>query len=189
MRAFIAFELPEETRQSLRFLQDELRQAQSPVSWVGFESLHLTLKFLGEITSEQAQAVKESLQSVARVFSPFTVELGGLGGFPSLKAASVLWVGVLQGGEPATALAYAIEKENRRLFLPKEERPFSAHVTIGRLRNKASVLLLKKLQETHWRTPGPWQAKEVVLYQSVLSAQAAKHTVLARMAFGGKAAA
>lgn len=183
MRAFIAIDLPENIRESLHLLQKKLHDPASPVSWVNASSLHITLKFLGEITQEQAQAVKQMLQSQIFSQAPFTIKLGGLGAFPSLRAPAVLWVGVSQGDEAVKSLAGIIEKESRRLSLRGEERPFSAHVTIGRLRGQAPSVFLGKLREVKWREPGAWQAEALTFYQSVLSPEGPRYSVLAEVAF------
>jgi len=98
IRSFIAIELPEEAKEGLARLKKELeRDEHKFVKWVDPRGIHLTLKFLGNIPSKQVAEITEAIEGPAQGISPFHLEIGGLGAFPSLRQARVFWVGI--GGE------------------------------------------------------------------------------------------
>ena len=184
MRAFIAIELPDEVRWALAQLQQRLAGSGADVKWVEPEHLHVTMKFLGEITEEQRRAVEAMLRQVARALSPFPLSLRALGAFPSMRSPRVIWVGVAEGKEPLVRLAEGIEREGAAAALQKEERPFAAHVTLGRVRSpRGHQALVELLEHTDWSPPPSWTADHVTLYQSVLSSSGPTYSVLAEIPF------
>ena len=180
MRAFVAIRVPEAVRRALIGLKDELASAGADVKWVGSEQLHITLKFLGEITEEQAGAVQGLLAEIGREHSPVDLQLERIGAFPSLTSPRVVWVGVGLGRDPVVEMAQALEEGSRRLGLPREERPFSAHVTLGRVRSpRGRKQLIERLREVEWQSPSAWRAESLRLYHSVLRPAGPAYTVLA----------
>ena len=139
IRAFIAIDLPDSVKSALIQIQDELKQYErSPVKWVDPESIHLTLKFLGNIDVEVAPQITESIAIAAENMYTFQLGLGELGVFPGLRAPRVIWVGI--AGEIATlsTLQKNIEHYVAPLGFPAEKRSFSQHLTLGRVRENAS---------------------------------------------------
>ena len=186
MRAFIAIALPDAVRASLAALQQALARSRADVKWVEPEHLHVTMKFLGEITEEQRWAVEAMLQQITRAIQPFPLALRELGAFPSMRSPRVVWVGIEEGKEPLMRLAEGIEREGAAAALQKEERPFAAHVTLGRVRSPRShQALVKALSDTDWPPPSPWSADHVTLYQSILSSSGPTYSVLADIPFAG----
>jgi 2'-5' RNA ligase len=180
MRAFLAIGLPDDVRQALGSLQQQLADARADVKWVAEEHLHLTLKFLDDITEEKRQAVEAALTHVAAGEAPFTSRLGTVGAFPSPRAPRVLWVSLAEGDVAAARIAAALEAETRRLGLRAEERPFSAHITLGRVRSPhRREALASRLGGLSWEPPAPWQVTALSLYQSVLGPVGPQYTVLA----------
>ena len=125
MRAFIGIALPSVVRETLSALQHELARSGADVKWVEPEHLHVTLKFLGEITEAQRQAVEGILRDIGAREPPFLLGMEGLGAFPTIEAPRVMWVGLSEGREAVIRIAQAIEEEGSRIQLPKEERPFA----------------------------------------------------------------
>ncbi|MBI4597212.1 MAG: RNA 2',3'-cyclic phosphodiesterase [Candidatus Omnitrophica bacterium] len=182
MRAFIGIGLSEEARAALTVLQQELSKSHADVKWVDAEQLHVTLKFLDEITEAQRQQVEGFLMKIAQHTSAFTMGLQELGAFPSLNDPRIIWVGVSEGKNDVIRLADAIEKESRALGLKKEEWPYSAHATIGRVRSpRGKHDFIEGLRNPHWTPPTAWQATSVTLYQSVLTSAGPTHSVLAEI--------
>ena len=139
VRAFIAIELPGSVKSALSQLQDNLQRSEhASVKWVDTGSIHLTLKFLGNIATETIPELTKVLSEAARGITPFHLELGELGVFPNLRAPRVVWVGLR--GETATlsVLQENIESALIPLGFPPENRAFSPHLTLGRVREKAS---------------------------------------------------
>ena len=187
MRAFVAVALPEAVRVALASLRDRLADSGADVKWVGTEQLHITLKFLADITPEQQAAVEALLRDLARHHLPFSMGLQEVGAFPSLVVPRVVWVGVGDGRADLIRLAEAVESGVRGLGWPAEERPFSAHVTLGRVRSpKRLGALAETLRRTTWTPPPSWRAEVIRLYQSVLSPAGPTYAVLAEIPLRGE---
>jgi len=139
VRSFIAVELPDELKQALTRLQDQLKSGgQAPVKWVDPYSIHLTLKFLGDISTDMVGKITAALEGTVRGIIPFHLEAKGLGAFPSLKRVQVVWVGI--GGEinRLSQLQQSIESGLSPLGFVPESRPFTPHLTLARLRDRAT---------------------------------------------------
>ncbi len=137
IRAFIAIELPAEVQQSLDEVMRQLRHRlqtlpKDAVRWVPAGNIHLTLKFLGEVSLANLDLLKEMLLTEAKAHPPFEFSVGGLGAFPNAKSPRVVWVGVQAPPELLT-LQGAIESKMEMLGYSREERPFSPHLTLGRV--------------------------------------------------------
>jgi 2'-5' RNA ligase len=141
IRSFIAIELPEEAKEGLARLKKELeRDEHKFVKWVDPRGIHLTLKFLGNIPSKQVAEITEAIEGAAQGISPFHLEIGGLGAFPSLKQVRVLWVGISGEVEKLSRLQQNIDSALAALRFAKEERSFVPHLTLARIRQGASPL-------------------------------------------------
>ncbi len=119
----------------------KLRQYGRDVKWVKKENLHLTLKFLGDVAPSRIQTIELNLQKIAAMYSPFSVTLRSVGGFPSLIRPKVLWIGAEDGGK-LNELYSALDTELYKSGFAKEEKPFSAHLTIGRVRESGDLTKL-----------------------------------------------
>ena len=185
MRAFIAIALPAEVREALGRLQQDLAASRADVKGVEREHLHVRLKFLGEITDAQRRDVEARLGRIAGEEAPFLLSVRDLGAFPSAAAPRVLWVGLAEGRERVQRMAEAIEHGGAALGLAKEDRPFAAHVTIGRVRSgRRRQQLARGLQDVAWQPPAPWRVTSLALYQSVLGSGGPRYTVLAELPLG-----
>jgi 2'-5' RNA ligase len=141
IRSFIAIELPEEAKEGLARLKKELeRDEHKFVKWVDPRGIHLTLKFLGNIPSKQVAEITEAIEGPAQGISPFNLEIGGLGAFPSLKQVRVFWVGISGEVEKLSRLQQNIDSALAALRFAKEERSFVPHLTLARIRQGASPL-------------------------------------------------
>ena len=182
MRAFIGISLPDEARRSLAALQQELEQSRADVKWVEPEQLHVTLKFLDEISDAQQSQIAQFLSRLAQQQPTFSIDLKAIGAFPSLNNPRILWVGVGEGTSQVIRLAGAIEEEARACSLRQEERPYSAHVTIGRVRSARHLQeLIQQLSAVSWQPPTPWQVASLTFYHSVLSSAGPAYAVLAEV--------
>ena len=141
IRAFIAIELPEEVRQQLDEIEKQVQArtgetSRRAVRWVPTANMHLTLKFLGEVSSGNIQSLARMLQAEASRHTEFQMTIGGLGAFPNMRRPRVIWVGT-EAPPELFALQKAIEAETRQLGYPAEDRPFSPHLTLGRISQNA----------------------------------------------------
>ncbi|MCM8781893.1 MAG: RNA 2',3'-cyclic phosphodiesterase [Candidatus Omnitrophica bacterium] len=179
MRTFIAIDLNDEAKAALIRLQSQLKAADADIKWVEAENIHLTLKFLGEIANQQVDLVKEVLNNTAVQFKPYEITLAGIGAFPKLDYPKVVWVGIRKGNDDTKGIANKIDDELMKLGFEKEDRKFSAHLTLGRLRGPKNIDKLKSLLKTLNFAP---QSKILVnyinLYRSTLTPQGPIYTSL-----------
>jgi len=138
IRAFIAVELPEDLKKELNEMEAQLKKTSPPVvKWVDPNSIHITLKFLGEISEDSIEELMLAIEESAQGTLPFQLEVRGLGAFPNLERPQVLWAGVKGEIEKIIQLQKSIESNTEQLGFPRESRVFSPHLTLGRVRDEA----------------------------------------------------
>ncbi len=174
IRTFIATDLPAESREALRGLQDRLRLgSRAPVKWVDPDSIHLTLKFLGGIEAGLVPRILDVIVESVRGVRPFQVELKELGAFPSLNRVRVVWVGL--GGEidKLALVQRRIEAGLVPLGFPAEGRAFSPHFTLARVREQATPDERRRLGEliaaTTFEAGGRFNVDAIHLMKSQLT--------------------
>jgi 2'-5' RNA ligase len=181
LRAFLAVSLPDEARACAAEAVERLRSAvPSDVRWVAAENQHLTLKFLGEIAEDRIDALVARAGAKLATVAPFEVALAGFGAFPSAREARVLWLGVARGSAVLAKLARKLDTAARIAGAERDRRPFAAHLTLGRLREPARV----EIERFAPPTSVTWTVAEVVLYESRLAPDGARHVPLAHLALG-----
>jgi 2'-5' RNA ligase len=155
LRAFIAIEIPNSIQEAIHKDTLNLRKALNPalVRWTPCENIHLTLKFLGDVSESNLQFIKQMLMQECAEHPTFDMQVGKLGSFPNSKRPRVIWVGLSAPSE-LLSLQNSIEAAASRLGYEKEERSFSPHLTIGRVRQiwDASTLRLIRLTSALWGT-------------------------------------
>ncbi|MBN2453398.1 MAG: RNA 2',3'-cyclic phosphodiesterase [Candidatus Omnitrophica bacterium] len=174
MRAFIAIDISESFRGVLERVEASLKYAGADVKWADPASIHLTLKFLGEINDEKCADVKSALDAIAGSVRPFEMTLKALGAFPEMRHPRVIWVGLDRGASEATALAGLVESALSELGFAKEERPFSPHLTIGRVRSPLNRdKLIDKISSVSAgfqpSDAGSYKVSSIILFQSTLT--------------------
>lgn len=186
MRLFVAVNLPAAERRAAYEAAAPLRVARLPVKWIGEDSIHITLRFLGEVEAEKVTPIAEGLAAAVRSARPFGVGLGGVGGFPSLARPRVVWIGVER--HPALELlANDVEKALMALDFEPELRPFHPHLTLGRSERSARPAAFAKFEQlaASIAYQGTTMVETVDLMQSVLGPKGATYTVLTRAALSG----
>lgn len=139
IRSFIAIELPREAKQALTRLQDELKEgSRTPVRWVDPNSIHLTLKFLGDIDVNMTGEITAVMEEAVRGEPPLHLEVGGLGVFPNPRRVQVVWVGLTGELERLGQLQKRIEAGLTPLGFAAESRSFTPHLTLARVRDRAT---------------------------------------------------
>ncbi len=150
MRAFIAVDLPENIRESLVQVEKQLDSDAAKIKWVEKDNLHLTVKFLGEISDEQAEKIKHALSKIK--FEQQTVSISETGVFPSEDYIKVIWVGI-RPNEQIIELHKNIESALTGLGIKKDTRKFEAHITLGRVRFvKDKPRLVKSIKSADVKT-------------------------------------
>jgi len=135
MRTFIAVELSKEIQDALEELESQLRKSGADVKWVKPQNIHLTLKFLGEIDPKNTEEIKQVLLDIAKGLTPFKMRLTNLGAFPKINYPRVIWVDIEEGKDTLVKIAADLEEGLAKIGIPREDKPFKAHTTIGRLRS------------------------------------------------------
>lgn len=190
MRAFIAIDLPNSIKEALKQLQQRLRESGSDVKWTEPENFHVTLKFLGEINEEQRAPLEEGLAKAARANPSCLLQLRGLGSFPSGKAPKVLWVGARSPIQSLAELAYSVDAQARLVGLKSEDRPFTVHVTLGRVRSPQNrSALVKILSSMRFEHTEPFMVDCIRLYQSQIRSEGPRYTLLREFALEDKGVA
>ena len=140
IRSFIAIELDDNIRRALGEVQEKLQaeRAAKMVRWTAPESIHITLKFLGEVDAGKMPALQNAIADACKGIAPFTLALRGVGVFPNTRRTNIVWVGAEGQVEIATELAQKIEDACVILGFAREDRPFTPHLTIGRVKRDAS---------------------------------------------------
>jgi len=178
VRSFISIDL--EDQQILSRIASILSSLQSlggDLKPVERENIHLTLKFLGNVSAPRLGEVKSSLQQV--IFSAFTAEIKGAGAFPNLNHMNVVWVGVNEGWSQVEQIYEQVEKLLSSIGIRRENRPFSPHITIARVRSarkrdEIANFLLHLSEESF----GTITVDRVRLKQSILSSSGPKYSTL-----------
>jgi 2'-5' RNA ligase len=191
MRLFIALDIDESIRQRIALFAEGVSGFAPDARWVKPESLHVTLKFIGEQSETQVDPIKSALATIHA--SAIEVRFGNYGFFPTAKSARVFWIG-MEAGPQLAALAASIDEKMTTLGIPKEDRPFSPHLTLARgaggsgsprrRKDDAPNRIFQHLQEklAALSTPefGTMTARAFFLFQSQLSPKGSKYTKLAR---------
>jgi 2'-5' RNA ligase len=174
-------------RQALAELQGRLRKAApaADVRWVRPESVHLTLKFLGEVAEERVGAVERALAEAVVGHHPLGLVARGAGGFPTGRRPRVVWAGVEGDVDTLGRLAADVERTVAPLGWPTEARPFAAHLTLGRVRVPKRGPLGDAIEAAAGVELGAWAVGEVVLYRSRLRPTGAVYEPIARLVLAG----
>jgi 2'-5' RNA ligase len=177
LRCFIAVELPEEVKAALSRLQGQLKPGQFPVKWVNPYSIHLTLKFLGNVDAGMTSQLTGAIAEAAQGVSPFNLEIRELGVFPNLRRVQVVWVGVSGEVEKLLQLQKGIESSLAKLGFAPESRAFTPHLTLGRVRERASADERQKLGElisgTRFEAENAFPVNAISLIRSQLTREGA----------------
>ena len=181
VRAFLAIPLPRQLQESIRVIQTELQASIAEARWTRPENLHLTLHFFGEIDQETLEKLKVSVLSIKGCQRPFQVEVKGLGAFPNPYRPRVIWLGLKPRGQ-LEQLHRAIEPCLSQAGLTTDSRPYSPHLTIGRLRGDKLDLteLFSSMQQKRIE---PLTVDRYILYESRLHPEGAQHVPLLTVNF------
>ena len=188
IRCFIAVCLPPSVNRWFRQYQAGLKKESGiRASWPKPDPLHITLKFLGEIPPEQIPHIQAGMVRAVEQICPGSIELNcsGLGVFPSVKKARVLWAGILGNTDILENLAKELEQQlHVQLGIKREKRRFSPHLTLARVKGnvhpKKIIGLMRKFEDTH---SDSFQVSEINLFKSELHASGARHDKIFSVSF------
>ena len=193
MRLFVALDLDEEIRRNISEFVERVRKSAPDARWTSVESLHITLKFIGESPDDTVKQIEEAVGAIQS--DSFEVKFSGTGFFPTPKAARVFWAGI-QAERALTELAAKIEESLAGMGIPKEQRGFSPHLTLARAAggsgapgwrrgdkpSRQFAVLQDQLARVASPEFGTMTAREFFLYRSQLSSKGSRYTKIARFA-------
>jgi RNA 2',3'-cyclic 3'-phosphodiesterase len=182
MRSFIAIEIPDKIKMEMVKVQEQLRLSKVDASWPRPEGVHLTLKFLGEMPETRIPEVMNGLRTAAEGIGPFQLEVKGVGTFPNPKNARVVWIGLGGDVEKLVKLQLAVEDAMARINMAREERKFTPHLTLGRIKFiRSRDKWLKALDECKDISLPGFDVTGISLMKSELKPSGAVYTEMGRV--------
>jgi RNA 2',3'-cyclic 3'-phosphodiesterase len=187
IRAFLAIEPPEDILQAMSRLQEKLkREISGRISWTKPEGRHLTLKFFGDISMEDIKNICSVVQNRIASGSSLNLKIEKLGVFPDARRPRVLWCGLTGDVEKLSTLQKQLDSDFASIGFPKENRPFQAHLTLGRIKEQHGLSgISEALAKHNTFVAGEFSCNELILFQSKLFPQGAVYTKLAEFPLGG----
>jgi 2'-5' RNA ligase len=187
-RTFIGIDIGDAIRTSAIALQKELAKTGAEVKWVTPKSMHVTLLFLGEVDDRELHPVCKAVKAAATSEPPFTLRVSGVGAFPTSRRPKVLWAGITDGAEPLQRLYGSLEEKMLDLgCYRKEERGYTPHLTLGRVKGDADGLTVAgELQKRLAWDGGRTAVDEVLVFSSEMDRDGPVCTVIGRAPLTGK---
>ncbi len=184
IRSFVGIRIDPEMLQRISEVQSQLQQKLRGVRWVRKENLHLTLKFLGDTPEEKVGPLVDALEPVLTAIAPFRIIGRGIGVFPDIRRARILWAGL--EGDDLARLVMEVERAVEPFGFEKEKRDFRPHLTIGRWRrfDGRSDLIKQEIERLKDYEFGDSRVGEVTLFQSILRSEGAVYSPLKVMGLG-----
>ncbi|HMC76658.1 MAG TPA: RNA 2',3'-cyclic phosphodiesterase [Vicinamibacterales bacterium] len=184
MRLFVAVEIDEAARAVARAAQERLQIAVPPVlraRWVPPENMHLTVRFIGHVDDARAQALIEALTPPIDA-APFDIELGGCGTFPTGGTPRVVWIGLKRGLASLAQLHDAFNQRLRPFGFEPEARPFSAHLTLARVKDapRGSGRAVRDALSGIQVPATPWHVSHSTVFQSHPSPKGPRYVAIGR---------
>lgn len=179
IRSFIAIPLNAEIISRIEKTQKELRTLPADVKWVNSRSIHLTLKFLGNVEEGNVEDIARGIQNGIKGVKSWSAAVRNMGAFPSLKNPRVVWIGIENTSGQLVKMQNHIEKEMSKLGFEEEKRTFSPHLTLGRVKSpRGKDELVRYLLDERERVFGEINVDRVILFKSELKPTGAVYRVL-----------
>jgi RNA 2',3'-cyclic 3'-phosphodiesterase len=187
-RTFIAVETGADIRANAVALQDSLAKSGAEIKWTAPDTMHITLLFLGEVDDRELHSVCHAVQDVAATEPAFAMRVSGVGAFPTLRRPKILWAGITDGADSLKRLYDKLEAKLLDLgCYRKEERGYTPHLTLGRVKGDADgFTLAKELPKRLSWDGGRTMVDEMLIFASVLEKDGPVYTVLGRAELRGK---
>jgi 2'-5' RNA ligase len=178
IRTFICFEIPVPVKEQIVKLQNELKSLGRGVRWVNPDGIHLTLKFLGDVPEKEIDKIAEAVKSSVKRFSPITIKIVNAGAFPDFKRPRVIWIGVEEPTGQLGEIHKVIEQELEKLGYERENRKFSPHLTLGRVKSNDGIEKISNKLSNMEINFGEFTAVEIIIMKSELKPSGAVYTSL-----------
>jgi 2'-5' RNA ligase len=187
-RLFISLDLPLGIKEAAGKVQERLQEAQTSkniywnIIWTRPGGMHLTLKFLGEVEAGRIQEIQAALVESIHAFRPISIAVEGLGGFPTMHAPRVIWLGIKEPSGELLSFQKRVDQAVAPLGFPPEMREFHPHLTLGRVKSpKGRDVLVQVLKALDPGRLGEWRLEELNLMQSMIQPDGTVYTKLSMM--------
>jgi len=183
IRTFICIELSDSVKDELALVINEIKHIRT-VKWVKPQNIHLTLKFLGDVDTELISTIKDAVDKAAQHFDKFDINLAQFGAFPHFKRPRVYWVGLKDSSKKLGQLHAAIEKEMEQIGFSREQRRFSPHLTLGRVKSDQHSRELGAFFQQQQSLSTTLTVNEVVVMKSELTPAGSIYTPMNKIKLG-----
>jgi len=185
IRSFLAIELPGPILRKIGEVQGGLKSSHADVRWTSPETIHLTLKFFGNIEESRIDPIFKSIKEPIRSTPPFSLKVRGVGAFPHLKNPRVIWIGLVDEREALPSLQKQIETYLEKVGFQPEDRPFRPHLTLGRMKSsRGKEELAGSMERYREEEFGDFEVEKVVLFKSDLRPSGPIYTPLRELRLG-----
>ncbi len=183
IRTFIAFEIPEHVLSAIGKIQEVLKSYKFKIKCVRPESIHLTLKFLGNIDPAAVEQIESVLRDAVKPYAPFSLQAKGLGVFPGVKRPRVIWIGITGQIDRLIGLQRNLDKDLSAIGFSRDKRPFKGHLTLGRAKGSIDANRMRSvLTKYNEFEAEPFTVGPLILYKSDLHPTGAVYTKLLQVA-------
>lgn len=184
VRLFVAIEIDQAARKVVREIQQALVPKCAGVKWTPPELVHLTVKFLGDVPDGDVAGVGEAVSRATKASAPFELGVESVGCFPPSGSVRIVWIGAGDSSGRLKSLVERVEAEMEELSFPRENRPFAAHLTIGRAKEDRSGGAVRAAVAAAKLKPFVQSVTSVTLMSSVLSPKGPTYTPVHRATLG-----
>lgn len=186
LQLFVSLPIPAPVKAEVEKLQNELRQGlpADAVRWLRMDQFHLTLRFLGNVDADQTESLITAIGKACSTFKPLQLRTAELGFFPDERRPRILWAGIAGDTDALRALQQAIAAATAAFAKQPEDHPFTAHLTLARLKNirpHETRLLAERVRKMSGRLLGEWTADRVELMHSELRPDGSRYSCLAEL--------
>ncbi len=184
-RLFVAVELPQNIKERLTNLEEELKKSGADAKWVEPQNIHLTIKFLGGVPEEKTEEIQKLLSDLFVSRKPFCVTLDRLGCFPSAGSARIIWAGLEDKNKTLKAMAGVLDEALDKAGFEKETKEFQSHATLARLRSpRNKIALIEKINHLNQDfRPQTFTIDNITLFESRLSPKGPSYSVIHHVSF------
>jgi 2'-5' RNA ligase len=183
VRVFVACEVPGEVQRTIGEITDKLKETSGDdVRWVRPDGVHVTLKFLGEVSQKKLPAIKMALQEAVVRHSPFNLELSNIGTFGGREGLRTMWVGIAGDVLRLEAMVRDVNLALSVVGFEPERRPFRPHLTLGRVRDTVPTRRRAEIEVDVGRLKVPevdWRTSQITLMRSRLTPRGAEYDIVA----------
>ena len=185
IRSFLAFPISGELKEKFEQILCDLQHTPADVKWVKPENIHLTLKFLGDLKKNDIEKVVSVVKEQCRRFQSITTYLNEIGAFPDLHHPKIVWGGIDDPDNEIQKIVEILENELVKLGIAKDDHPFKAHITLGRVKSSKNLRnLIETIQQITIENKITQTFERIILYKSTLTSEGPIYEILEEFKWG-----